>query len=227
MDDLNPADFTVLQPYLDPVRVKRRLREQFLDDAAGQFSCALVLFEDNGNVCSPHHVTAVPSIHETYPLLPPRQNFLRATYHNNPWGQQNHTGLEGVQGDAGVCPLRPQSCCLVRYLVPYRCARRFGLRWQRLPLSACGSSSNRRYDGGVSIFQSGRCCHRTPKAGFARAGSPARYGPEASFLPRKREQAPAVHIDSTLTAPCSEGDQVGWSLDANLGSPEVNSPLQS
>ena len=47
MDDLNPADFTALQPYLDPVRVKPGLREKVLDDAAGLFPCGLVLFEDN------------------------------------------------------------------------------------------------------------------------------------------------------------------------------------
>jgi len=47
MDDLNPADFPVLQPYLDPVRVKRGLREKVLDDASGLFPCGLVLFEDN------------------------------------------------------------------------------------------------------------------------------------------------------------------------------------
>ncbi len=47
MDDLNPADFTALQPYLNPVRVKRGLREQVLDDASGLFPCGLVLFEDN------------------------------------------------------------------------------------------------------------------------------------------------------------------------------------
>jgi hypothetical protein len=47
MDDLNPADFTALQPYLDPVRVKRGLCEKVLDDASGLFPCGLVLFEDN------------------------------------------------------------------------------------------------------------------------------------------------------------------------------------
>jgi len=47
MDDLNPADFTAPQPYFNPVRVKRGLREQVLDDAAGLFPCGLVLFEDN------------------------------------------------------------------------------------------------------------------------------------------------------------------------------------
>ena len=47
MDDLNPADFTALQPYLNPVRVKRGVRKQVLDDAAGQFPGGLVLFEDN------------------------------------------------------------------------------------------------------------------------------------------------------------------------------------
>jgi hypothetical protein len=68
MDDLNPADFTVLQPYLDSMRMKRGLREQVLDDASGLLPGALVLFKHNGNVCSARHVTAVPSIHETYPL---------------------------------------------------------------------------------------------------------------------------------------------------------------
>ena len=47
MDDLNPADFATLQPYLDPVRVKRGLREKVLDDASGLFPGGLVLFEDN------------------------------------------------------------------------------------------------------------------------------------------------------------------------------------
>jgi hypothetical protein len=47
MDDLNPADFTVLQPYLNPVRVKRRLGEQVPDDASSLFTGALVLLEDN------------------------------------------------------------------------------------------------------------------------------------------------------------------------------------
>ena len=84
MDDLNPADFTALQPYLDPVRVKRGLREKVLDDASGLFPCRLVLLEDNGNVCSTHHVTSVPSIHESYPLHSLVKNFIRATYHNNP-----------------------------------------------------------------------------------------------------------------------------------------------
>jgi len=47
MDDLNPADFTALQPYLNPVRVKRGLGEKVLDDASGLFPCGLVLFEDH------------------------------------------------------------------------------------------------------------------------------------------------------------------------------------
>jgi hypothetical protein len=68
MNDLNPADFTVLQPYLDPVRVKRGVREQVLDDASGLFPGGLVLFEDNGNVCSTRHVTSVPSIHKITPF---------------------------------------------------------------------------------------------------------------------------------------------------------------
>jgi hypothetical protein len=47
MDYLNPADFAIPQPHLDPVRVERGVRQQALDDAAGQFPGALVLFEDN------------------------------------------------------------------------------------------------------------------------------------------------------------------------------------
>jgi hypothetical protein len=47
MDGLNPADFTVPQPYLNPVRMERGVREQVLDDAASKFPGALVLFEDN------------------------------------------------------------------------------------------------------------------------------------------------------------------------------------
>ena len=47
MDHLNPADFAVLQPYLDPVRVKRGLGEKILDDASGLFPAGLVLFKDN------------------------------------------------------------------------------------------------------------------------------------------------------------------------------------
>jgi hypothetical protein len=47
MDDLNPADLTALQAYLDPVRVKRGIREKVLDDASGLLPCGLVLFEDN------------------------------------------------------------------------------------------------------------------------------------------------------------------------------------
>jgi hypothetical protein len=87
MDDLNPADFTTLQPHFDPVRVKRGVREKVLDDASGLFSCGLVRFEDDRNVCSPRHVTTVPSIHETYHPHSLVKNLIRATYHNNPWGQ--------------------------------------------------------------------------------------------------------------------------------------------
>jgi hypothetical protein len=47
VDNLNPADFTVLQPYLDPVRMKRGIREKVLDNASRLFPCTLVLFEDN------------------------------------------------------------------------------------------------------------------------------------------------------------------------------------
>jgi hypothetical protein len=68
MDDLNSADLTTLQPHFDPARVKAGLREKVLDDASGLFPCGLVLFEDNRNVCSTRHITAVPPIHETYPL---------------------------------------------------------------------------------------------------------------------------------------------------------------
>lgn len=47
MDNLNPADFTVLEPYLDPVRVERGVGEKVLDDASGLLPGALVLLEDN------------------------------------------------------------------------------------------------------------------------------------------------------------------------------------
>ena len=46
VNDLNPADFTVLQPYLDSVRVERGVGEKVLDDASGLLPGALVLFED-------------------------------------------------------------------------------------------------------------------------------------------------------------------------------------
>jgi hypothetical protein len=47
MNNFNPADFTVLQSYLDPVRVKRGLGEKVLDDASGLLPGGLVLFEDH------------------------------------------------------------------------------------------------------------------------------------------------------------------------------------
>ena len=75
MDDLNPPDFAVPEPYFDPVRVEQGLREEVLDDASSLFPCGLVLFDDDGNVCSTRHVSSVPSIHETYPLSRPRQHF--------------------------------------------------------------------------------------------------------------------------------------------------------
>jgi hypothetical protein len=76
MDHLNPANFTVLQPDLNPMRVKQGIGKKVLDDATGLFPGALVLFEDNGNVCSTRHVTAVPSIHKTYPLHRRVKNFF-------------------------------------------------------------------------------------------------------------------------------------------------------
>jgi hypothetical protein len=66
MDDLNPADLTTLQPHLDAAGVKTGPGEKVLDDTSGLFPGALVLFEDNGNVCSTRHIAPVPSIHETY-----------------------------------------------------------------------------------------------------------------------------------------------------------------
>jgi hypothetical protein len=111
MDDLNPADFTALQPYFDSMRVKRGLRKKVLDDASGLFPSALVLFKDNGNICSTRNVTSVPSIHETYPLHRLVKNFVRATYHNKPEEQQNHPGLEEfheeIQGTLVSVPLVP------------------------------------------------------------------------------------------------------------------------
>ena len=94
MGDLNPADFTALQPYFDSMRVKRGLRKKVLGDASGLFPRALVLFKDNGNICSTRNVTSVPSIHETYPFHRLVKNFGRAAFNNNPW----------MQGDAGACP---------------------------------------------------------------------------------------------------------------------------
>ena len=47
MDDLNPADFSALQPYLDPARMKGGLCEKVLDDASGLFPCGLIFFEDD------------------------------------------------------------------------------------------------------------------------------------------------------------------------------------
>src|ERR1035441_383755 len=80
MDDLNPADFTALQPYFDSMRVKRGLLKKVLDDASGLFPRALVLFKDNGNICSTRNVTSVPSIHETYPFHRLRSDFLRRSW---------------------------------------------------------------------------------------------------------------------------------------------------
>lgn len=47
MDDLNPADITVLQPHFDPAGVKPGFGEKVLDNASGLFPGGLVLFEDN------------------------------------------------------------------------------------------------------------------------------------------------------------------------------------
>lgn len=67
MNYLNPADLAPLQPHLDAARVKRGPGEKFLDDPSGQFPCALVLFEDDGDVCSRRHVPSVSSIHAFIP----------------------------------------------------------------------------------------------------------------------------------------------------------------
>jgi hypothetical protein len=64
---LNPADLAPLQPHLDAAPVKRGPGEKFLDDPSGQFPCALVLFEDDGDVCSRRHVPSVSSIHGLIP----------------------------------------------------------------------------------------------------------------------------------------------------------------
>jgi hypothetical protein len=47
MDDMNPADLTVLQPHFNSVRMKPGLGEKVLNDASGLLPCGLVLFEDN------------------------------------------------------------------------------------------------------------------------------------------------------------------------------------
>jgi hypothetical protein len=64
MNHLNPANFAAPQPYLNSMWVKRRIRQKVLDNAARQFSRALVLFEHNGNVCPGRHITSVVSIHD-------------------------------------------------------------------------------------------------------------------------------------------------------------------
>ena len=101
MDDLNPAHFTVLQPYFDSMRVKRGIRKKVLDDASRLFPRALVLFKDNGNICSTRHVTSVPSIHEIYPLHRLVKNFIRAAFNNNPWMQG---GADPPFAKAGLDP---------------------------------------------------------------------------------------------------------------------------
>ena len=45
MDDLNPADLAVLEPYLDTVRLERGVLEKVPDDASDLLPSALVLFE--------------------------------------------------------------------------------------------------------------------------------------------------------------------------------------
>ena len=67
MNYLNPADLAPLQPHLDAARVKRGPGEKVLDNPSGQSPCSLVLFEDDGDVCSRHHVPSVPSIHALIP----------------------------------------------------------------------------------------------------------------------------------------------------------------
>ncbi len=47
MDDLNPADLTILQPHFGPAGVKPGPRKKVLDDASGLFPCGLVFLEDN------------------------------------------------------------------------------------------------------------------------------------------------------------------------------------
>ena len=47
LDVLDAPNLSIDQPYLDPVWVRSGVGQNVLDDALGQFSCSLVLLEDD------------------------------------------------------------------------------------------------------------------------------------------------------------------------------------
>lgn len=47
LDILDAPNLSIDQPYLDPVWVRSGVGQNVLDDASGQFSCSLVLLEDD------------------------------------------------------------------------------------------------------------------------------------------------------------------------------------
>jgi hypothetical protein len=47
LDVLDAPDLSIDKPYLDPMRVRNGVGQNILDDPSGQFSCSLVLLEDN------------------------------------------------------------------------------------------------------------------------------------------------------------------------------------
>ena len=47
LDFLYAPDLSIDKSYLDPMRVRNGIGQNILDDSLGQFSCSLVLLEDN------------------------------------------------------------------------------------------------------------------------------------------------------------------------------------
>jgi hypothetical protein len=47
LDFLYASNLSIDQPYLDPMWVRSGVRQNVLDDSSGQFSCSLVLLEDD------------------------------------------------------------------------------------------------------------------------------------------------------------------------------------
>ena len=47
LDLLDAPNLSIDQPYLDPMWVRSGVSQNVLDDSSGQFSCSLVLLEDD------------------------------------------------------------------------------------------------------------------------------------------------------------------------------------
>jgi hypothetical protein len=47
LDFLNAPNLSIDKPYLNPMWVKNGVGQNVLDDSSGQFSCSLVLLEDD------------------------------------------------------------------------------------------------------------------------------------------------------------------------------------